>query len=203
VIPVQPQPEPNSFDQKVRKPGQAWLNKNSFPLDRPLPKKSKPEPFWTECLDDLYYGYNGICAYLAIYIEKATGAVSADHFVAKSTSKACLIYEWGNYRLACLRMNTLKNKFDDVLDPFTMADNVFHLELISGHIYVNPAIAITDKKLFDEAKNTRDRLRLDNGENCEMRRKHFEYYVTGRISEYHLRETSPFVWREAQRQNLL
>ena len=126
MIPVKPQPEPTNFDKKVRQTGQNWLRKKGFPLDQPLPEKADPKPLWRECLDELHLEYGGVCAYLAIYIERATGAASADHFVAKSSSEAYLVYEWSNYRLACLAMNARKRAFDDVLDPFYLPENVFH-----------------------------------------------------------------------------
>ena len=203
MIPIQPQPEPTSFDKKVRQPGQAWLQRNGFPNNQPLPDKTEPRAFWRDCLDELHQEYGGVCAYLAIYIERATGAASADHFVAKSTSEAYLVYEWSNYRLACLAMNARKWAFDDVLDPFDLPENVFQLNLITGFIYVNQNLEMQDRKLFDDAETTIRRLKFDNGINNEARRKHFCDYVRKEISAPFLKRTSPFVWHEAQRQGLL
>ena len=203
MIPVQPQPEPTNFDKKVRQPGQEWLRKKGFSSDQPLPVKTKPKAFLRECLDELHQEYGGVCAYLAIYIERATGSASADHFVAKSTSEAYLVYEWSNYRLACLAMNARKRAFDEVLDPFDLPENVFQLNLTTGRIYVNPVLEMKDRKLFDDANVTIYRLKLDDGINRGKRTKHFGDYVQKSISESHLRENSPFVWHEAQRQGLL
>ena len=126
-----------------------------------------------------------------------------DHFVAKSCREAYLVYEWSNYRLACLAMNARKRAFDDVLDPFDLPENVFQLELTTGRIYVNPDLKIQDRKLFDDAKTTIDRLKLDNGINRKARETHFRDYWQKNISALFLKRTSPFVYHEAQRQRLL
>ena len=199
VIPVTYQPPPITFDGKVRQPGLAWLKKNNLDLSQPLPSGTKPHPYWRECLDDLHRSYEGICAYLAVYIERATGAVTADHFVAKSAN-AGLTYEWSNYRLACMAMNRWKGAFDDVLDPFKLPADMFRLELASGRIFVNPEMT---GKFVLEAELTIERLKLDSSINREMRAKHFQDYVQGSITSDHLRKTSPFVWYEARKQGLL
>lgn len=199
MIPVTPQPEPPTFDSNVRQPGLAWLKGKGLSLANPLPKATKPHPYWQACLDDLHKSYSGVCAYLAVYIERAIGAASTDHFVAKSAN-AGLTYEWSNYRLACLAMNSRKLAFDDVLDPFTLPTGLFRLELVSGHVFINPAIV---GQLLAEAEDTIERLKLDSPGNRSMRAQHYQEYVQGEISAGHLRKMSPFVWQEAQRQGLL
>lgn len=199
MIPVAPQPEPAKFDAAVRQPGLAWLNDQGHDLTRPLPKGAKPPPHWRKCLDDLHGSYGGVCAYLAIYLERATGAATADHFVAKS-ALAGQTYEWSNYRLVCLAMNARKQAFDDVLDPFTLPPDVFRLELVSGRLFVNPALA---DPLASEAEATRQRLQLDNSLNRATRARHYDEYLQVHKCEPHLRKMSPFVWYEARRQGLL
>ena len=199
VIPVTYQPPPITFDGKVRQPGLAWLKKNNLDLSQPLPSGTKPHPYWRECLDDLHSSYQGICAYLAVFIERATGEVTTDHFVAKS-SKAELIYEWSNYRLACMAMNARKRAFDDVLDPFKLPADMFRLELASGRIFVNPDMT---GNFVREARLTIKRLKLDSSINRDLRARHFQYYAHSSINSDHLRKTSPFVWYEARRQGLL
>lgn len=73
MIRVEPQPEPPGFDAKVRQPGLAHLAKGGKPTDERANS-------WTECLDDLYQLYGGICAYYAIHFERETGTASVDHF---------------------------------------------------------------------------------------------------------------------------
>jgi len=84
MIHVDAADEPATFDEKVRRPGLAFLQAKRIVLDEPLPPKTEIKPCWRACLDDLYANYNGICAYLAVFFERTTSAVSVDHFVAKS-----------------------------------------------------------------------------------------------------------------------
>lgn len=202
MIPVTPQPPPlPDFVVEVANPGNAWLVARGYNAAMPLPNGAKPPAYWRACLPELHVRYDGVCAYLAVHIEIAAGGVSVDHFVAKS-ALAGLTYDWSNYRLACATMNARKRAFDDVLDPFLLptAENVFHLELVSGRIFVNPAIA---GPVANMAKATTDRLKLDNGINRSMRARHFSDYVTNEISTNILRRDSPFVYQEVLRQGLL
>lgn len=183
MIPVAPAPEPDDFDELVRRPGTTWLKRH---------RRGRLQPYWTACLDELWLRYGGICAFLATHFERVTGAGSVDHFVAKS-SKRSLAYEWGNYRLACRDVNGRKGAFDDVLDPFAIAPQTFLLVLITGKIYVNPALTVAQQK---RAQATIDRLELDRPLLREMRQRHYEELSAGkRLPRY-----SPFVWAEMQRQ---
>lgn len=205
VIPVPPRPEPPRFDGEVRQPGLRWLQEHGIPLDARLAPATTIHPYWRECLDDRHRSYDGICAYLCIFIERCTGGTSVDHFVAKSM-RAGLAYEWSNYRLACATMNARKGPFDDVLDPFEMAPDVFRLELVTGRIYCNPGLSPSERKAADA---TIVRLGLDDPLCREMRARRFRDYITARGPsenpplEQHLRRTAPFVWLEAKRQGLL
>jgi hypothetical protein len=199
MIHVAVQPEPPSFDKKVRRKGLAWLEKKDIPLDHPLPPKSNIEPYWRHCLDDLYEAYDGCCAYLAVFFERVTGGGSVDHFVAKS-QRADLAFEWKNYRLACSRMNSRKRACDDVLDPFEIKNGWFGLELVSGRIYPNSALS---DELKTSVQTTIDRLGLDDSGNREIRARHYQEYLEGLYTEEFLRKRSPFVWSEAKRKNLL
>ena len=93
-----------------------------------------------------------------------------------------------------------KREYDDVLDPFSIEDGWFHLELVTGHIFPN-------QELSDEIKagvqKTIDRLKLDDGANKEMRARHFQHYCEGKVDSEYLKKHSPFVWMEANRQHLL
>lgn len=199
MIPVKRQPEPDTFDVKVRKKGMRYLRKNAIPLDQPLPEGTKLYPYWRTCLDDLYSKYNGQCAYLAIFFERVTGGGSVDHFVAKS-KRADLAYEWNNYRLASSIMNSRKGEFDDVLDPFEIREDMFHLELVSGRIYPNPGLSVEELK---RVSNTITRLGLDDPGCREMRARHYQQYCQESYTEDFLKGYSPFVWHEANRQGLL
>ena len=199
VIHVDQQPEPHDFDKKVRRKGLDWLRNQTFNIHGPVPKGIDIPRYWSACLKDLYDSYGGYCAYLAVFFELTTGGATVDHFIAKS-SNVLLAYEWSNYRLSCSRMNSRKREYDDVLDPFSIEDGWFHLELVTGHIFPN-------QELSDEIKagvqKTIDRLKLDDGANKEMRARHFQYYCEGKVDSEYLKKHSPFVWMEANRQHLL
>lgn len=203
MIPVTPQPEPASFENEVRTPGLKSLSAQGIDLAAPLPPGTALPPYWRRCLDELHASYEGVCAYLGVYIERATGAASTDHFVAKSAIPN-QAYEWSNYRLACLAMNSRKNKFDDVLDPFTMPPDLFRIELTTGRIYYNKSKC---KPLQRKASETIVRLDLDSGVNRNMRVRHFSEYIMlsardGAGAKIFFRRFSPFVWTEIIRQGL-
>ena len=200
MIPVTPQPEPvPKFDQQVRQPGKQWITKENLDPDNPLPPGRELQPYWRACLDDLHTAYEGVCAYLCVFIERVAGGVSADHFVPKSRQLR-LAYEWSNYRLACLRMNARKRNFEDVLDPFSVPPDTFRLELVTGRIYVNPALSGKTRKAAEE---TLTRLGLDDPGCREMRTRYYQDYRQGDMSADFLRRHSPFVWLEACRQEVL
>lgn len=198
MIPVAAKPEPSDFDARVRQPGLAWLAANGIPLNKKLPPKTLLGAYWRRCLDDLHTSYGGICSYLCVFVERCTGGVSVDHLVPKSR-RAGLAYEWSNYRLACMAMNAAKRDYEDVLDPFSLAPETFHLELVTGRIFPNPALT---GAAASAAKDCVDRLGLDEPEPRRMRVRHFQDYLAHRSTDF-LRRYSPFVWYEANRQGLL
>jgi hypothetical protein len=199
MIHVNAQPEPADFDSQVRKKGLAHLQCKGIALSKPLPSNVEIAPYWRNCLDDLHRAYDGVCAYLAIYIERATGGSSTDHYIAKS-NRADKAYEWNNYRLACSIMNSRKRDYDDVLDPFTVATGWFHLELVSGRIFPNQGLSVAQRLAV---QTSIDRLELDDACNRETRARHYQWYVQREIDRNHLHRTSPFVYAEADRQGLL
>jgi hypothetical protein len=142
MIHVERQPEPTppgfDFDQRVRKPGLSALSEltgGGQTTKRPGPRIEKKADkigdlnptllreydYWTRALDALHDAYRGVCAYTCFYIEKTAGP-TVDHFVAITKAALKEAYEWDNYRLACSLMNTHKNDFSDVLDPFDVQD---------------------------------------------------------------------------------
>ena len=199
MIPVQLQAEPVDFDVKVRQKGLAWIAKKGFAVNAPVPKGTKFPAYWSHSNKQLWTAYSGVCAYLAIYFEWATGASSTDHFIAKSKDVA-QAYEWDNYRLSCLAPNRDKNNYDDVLDPIGLALNTFELALATGQI--RPSSALTDKAKIAKARESITRLNLDSADHRNMRMKHYARYLRNMDSQT-LKELSPFVWYEADRQGLL
>lgn len=210
MIYIEQQPEPENFNQIVRQKGLAHLQECNIDLNKPLPPSTKVSPFWRECMLDLHSSYKGICAYMGVYFEAVLGGTSVDHFIAKS-SNAGLTYEWSNYRLACTTMNSRKNKFDDVIDPFSdiLKLELFHLNLISGEIFPNPNpklanLSQTEKNtILPKVRSTIDRLGLDDVICQKIRANWFDEYISQNISSDYLARKSPFVWSEAKRQGLL
>jgi hypothetical protein len=85
VIPVQARAEPAYFEEKIRKKGLAFLAKAGIALDQSAPENFEFNPYWRDCLDDLYRTYDGVCAYLCVHFERIIGGASVDHFVTKSS----------------------------------------------------------------------------------------------------------------------
>ena len=191
---------PKGFSLAVTTPGNQWLTNNGFDLAKPLPPKTLPPPLWRKYIPKMHLKYQGICAYLGVYMEPAIGGISIDHFIAKS-SRASGTYDWKNYRLACSMVNSKKGVFDGILDPFTLPDvpELFHLELGSGRIFVNPLIT---GNLSLAASQTIKTLGLDRALCRAMRARHFRYYTEG-LTKSSLKEFSPFVYSECERQGLL
>ncbi len=187
MIRVELQREPPSFDKRVRERGLRALAENRDPLP----------PYWRRCLDDLHTAYNGVCAYVSIYIDKATGGRTVEHYVAKSSDPS-LAYEWANFRLACSLINSRKGAFDDVLDPFEIEDGWFVLELSFLQISPHPELSA---ELQQEIQGTIDRLRLDGKECRDARAEYFDAYIQGHIDFEYLRRKCPFVASEVQRQD--
>lgn len=188
MIPVQPRPEPDDFDAKVRQPGLQALARGV----------AKPPDLWTLCSLQLWDSYKGICSYLCVLIPR--GMVrTVDHFLAKSKRRD-LIYEWSNYRLASSLMNSRKREFEDVLDPFEVEDGWFVLELSFLQILPNPDL---DPATRTRVQATIDRLKLNDTECRAARATYYEPWVRGWLSFEQLAEWSPFVARELRRQGVV
>lgn len=199
MIPVQKQPEPDDFDQKVRQKGRKWLTDHGLPTHGPVPKGTELQPYWRDCLPQLRSSYKGICAYVCMFIDPITGSAAAEHFVPKSRAVEHA-YEWSNYRLACSKMNSRKHVFDDVLDPFNIKDGTFCLELWSGRIYPSPKLSASESKV---AQDTIDRLGLDDADLRQRRTDWLESFrrgTTDGISLGYLKTHCPFVYQELIRQ---
>lgn len=68
MIPVAAQPEPRAFDKKVRKKGLTHLAQKGYALNELLPTNADIKPYWRDCLTDLHKAYDGVCAYLCIFL---------------------------------------------------------------------------------------------------------------------------------------
>lgn len=209
-------PEPASFEDKVRKPGQNVL---ALLLGKPLPHKmsgQKPSatkkiagksvrkqvadfPYWTSCLDELYESYRGICAYYCYRIERTSGP-GVDHVVAKSNpADPSLAYEWTNFRLACAYANTCKNQYSDVLDPVSIEDGWFCLDVVT--LLVSPSKAL-DKITAAQVKASIERLKLNDARPVETRKHALEHFRQARVNLDFLEQDHPFLAKELRRQGI-
>ncbi len=89
MLKFNPPLEPENFDEKVRQPGNNWLEKNTDPKKRPI-------DYWSKFKSDLADGFNNLCGYSVMY--EPVGTV--EHFLSCENHRH-LAYEWSNYRLRC------------------------------------------------------------------------------------------------------
>jgi hypothetical protein len=205
---------PKNFDDKVRKPGLRAIaemvgkpspyprtagkpHKQVATREKDIPADRFP-PYWTDALDDLMAAYGEICSYSCFRIHRVTGARSADHFAAKSKNWRA-VYQWSNYRLCCSRLNSRKNDFGTVLDPFEIGDRWFELELLGFQVLSGRSI--TSPVIEQQVQDTITRLGLNDF--CRERAEDAERYWNKDYSLKVLNKESPFVAYELWRQNRL
>lgn len=109
------------------------------------------------------------------------------------------VYEWSNYRLACLLMNARKG-VADVLDPFEVGNGWFALELVEFQVVPGHGLPADVHARVVETIAT---LHLSDGVCCEARAEYAQEYWAGEISLSHLRRHAPFVAQELARQGRL
>ena len=199
MIRVAPAPEPPQFDEKVRQPGLALIARLAAEAgseDAIEPNQLKD--YWREVLDDMLVGYNHICAYLSVYISRATGEASVDHMVPKSRALD-LAYEWSNYRLACRQMNSKKG-IAEVLDPFEVGEGWFALDLVAFQVVPGHGLSARVRTRVDHTIKT---LGLSESRFRKLRAKYAKEYWDGEIKLSYLRRHAPFVAKELERQGVL
>lgn len=210
MIRVEPAPEPADFDRKVRQPGRRAMAEMTgspgLPKRRGRPREvvaaspdeipaDKFPALWTAALPDLLESYGRVCAYMSFYIERVTGAASVDHMLPKSVHWR-EIYEWHNYRLACSLMNSRKNNYQNVLDPFEIEDGWFRLELVGYQVIPAPGLPAD---IHEQVQATIDRLKLNDYECLRLREEYADEFYRGDISQARLRRRAPFLAREIER----
>jgi hypothetical protein len=203
MIPIACRPEPADFDHTVRQKGHAFLQQNPHPTSHELEQHS----FWRAALPALREQYGDICAYCALWIPPCTGAPTVDHYIPKTT-KPAQAYEWRNFRLASSRMNSRKQAFQDVLDPFKLKPDWFILDFPSLSVRANPALSAAQAARVNA---TIKRLRL-NHDGCDGAHEAREYWLlefckayekTGRPALPDFYAKAPFIAYELERQGLL
>lgn len=202
--------EPADFDAKVRKPGLRAIaemvgepnlskrrgrKRDVVANSRDAIPADKFPAYWTEALPELLEAYGRVCAYMSFYIERVTGAASVDHMLPKSLEWQ-VVYEWHNYRLACSLMNSRKNNYRNVLDPFEVEDGWFRIELVGYQVIPAPQLPAN---IEAQVQATIDRLQLNDYECRKLREDYVNYFNQGDISLNHLRQRAPFLAREIER----
>lgn len=217
MIRVAPAGEPSSFDARVRRPGldaiaelvgeapsrtrRGRKRKQTFASRDQIPADRFPD-FWAKALDDLREKYDGLCAYLALYIEHGTGSASVDHFVPKSKDWR-LVYEWSNYRLCSLQINGHRRDRELALDPFSIKPGLFALEFTAFQVKPGPAAR---GPMWDIVATTIDDLGLNRRGCCKAREEYVNDYQLGPpvgTELTRLERRAPFIAQELRRQGLL
>lgn len=212
MIPVPLAPEPRTFDQTVRRKGLAAIAEmvGSQPSrPRPGPKR-KPiarreqdippdcfPPYWRDALPDLLESYGRLCAFLALYLEHATGNPSVDHMLPKSR---CWdrVYEWSNYRLCAGTVNTRKKDLTGLVDPVDCQPGWFALELVGYQVVPGPSAPLDHESQISET------LDLVNAPDCcRAREEYVRCYLDGSIDLPYLQRRAPFIAYELRRQHRL
>jgi hypothetical protein len=195
LIPIEPQPSPNVFEEAVRHPGQKFLN-----TGKPLTQQRwRRHNYWTRVFPDLYHAYCRVCAYSCHWIPRDGGAGTVDHFHPKKKYPQ-LAYEWSNYRLASLLCNSRKREFEDVLDPFTIEVGWFVMDFPS--LIVRPGADLVTQRRA-QVQSTINRLRLNDEAALETRLSYLRPFCTGDTSLDYLRARAPFIASELDRQKLV
>jgi 5-methylcytosine-specific restriction endonuclease McrA len=214
MIPVSPADAPSDFDARVRQKGlnaiaelvgERPVRRRSGPIRRKIAERrelipsDKLPPYWRDVLPDMLTSYRRVCAYLALYIEHATGSPSVDHVVPKSKAWD-KVYEWSNYRLACALVNARKSDVDKALDPFEIRDGLFALEFVELQLKRGPA---AEGELGAKVDDTIEKLGLNLPECCGARKEYVVSYEEGHVDLEYLERRAPFVARELRRQGRL
>jgi hypothetical protein len=214
MIPVTPAAEPPHFDRTIRLPGLAAVDelvgrkprvsrrgprrKKIADREEDIPADTFP-PLWRKALPDMLRDYHRRCAYLALYIEPATGNATVDHVTPKSQAWD-QVYEWSNYRLCAALINAKKNVLATVLDPFQIQDGWFALDLVDFLVVVGPR---APARMIREIDSTIDAVGLNRPECCQQRKEYVEEYEHGHIDLDYLTRRAPFIASELRRQGQL
>ena len=191
MIRFEPAPEPEDFDENVRRPGLAWLAKN------PPPKR--PKDYWTKgATHALAVAFRDLCAYCAV--ENIPGTV--DHYRSCKNTRE-LAYEWSNYRYCSDRINQCKGTADEqILDPFEVGDDWFEVLIPSMQLVPTDAIPAQHR---DRAIFTLKRLQLIGGRKDDWivrsRRSWYHMYESGGLTLERLEEKAPLIARAIRKRD--
>jgi hypothetical protein len=185
VINVSPPQKPPDFDDKVRKPGNAWLA--AHPTGR-------PSPYWSKCKSALADGFRDLCAYSAMY--ESVGTV--DHFHPVDTHRH-LAYEWSNYRFASGWINSSKLA-KVVLDPFEVEDGWFEILLPSLQLVISDDIPPEKRQLAEYTLGDKGLHLRDDERVIRQRQKWYNLYLNEGLPIEILEQMAPLIARAIRKQ---
>jgi len=212
VITITLAPEPASFDTAVRQRGLSAIDEmvgRKPRLSRPGRRRKKIAereadippvefpPYWREALDDLLSSYGRLCAFLALYLEHATGNPSVDHMLPKS-KQWDRVYEWTNFRLCAATINARKTDMTGIIDPVECGPGWLALELVGFQVTLGQSLP---GHIAAEIQST---LAIVNAPDCcKARGEYVTCYEHGDITFDYLNRRAPFVAQELRRQGRL
>lgn len=212
MIPVAPANEPARFDKLVRQKGLSAIDelvgrkprlKRRGPPRKKIANSEEEIPadafpaFWRDALDDMLERYERRCAYLALYLEHATGSPTVDHMLPKSR-RWDQVYEWLNYRLCAALINANKSNQTSLVDPFEVGAGWFALELVGFQVIRGPNAPASKTSEINAT------LPILNMPDCiKAREEYVTSYEQGAIELSYLERRAPFIASELRRQGRL
>ncbi len=177
MIPVAPVPEPSGFDERVNRPGNAWLAEN--------PGADRPRDFWSPFRDVLAEGFAHRCGYTAMIDLAGT----VDHHLSYKTHPE-LSYAWTNYRYVAAWINSAKKKAR-VFDPYEVGEGWFEVILPSLQLVATGKVPPEHRALVEETLRV---LPIAHDERIlKQRRRWLRMYEQGKLRLDGLREVAPLV----------
>ncbi|MEP7125266.1 MAG: hypothetical protein ABJE95_30325 [Byssovorax sp.] len=184
MIPVAPVPEPASFDETARRPGNAWVAEH--------PGARRPRDYWSRFRGILADGFANRCGYSAMH--EPVGTV--DHFRSIATDPQ-LTYEWTNYRFASPWLNSSKGS-SEVLDPYEVGEGWFEVLLPSLQLVLTEKIPA---EIRGRAEATLRRLPIEHDERIlKQRRRWYQHYLDGKLSFEGLSDNAPLIAAAVRKQ---
>jgi len=202
MIPIVLAPEPPGFNSMIREKGLSSIDEM---VGRPprvphrgrrrqkiaiheedIPAEQFP-PYWRDALPDLLRSYKRRCAFLALYLEHATGNPSVDHMLPKSR-RWNLVYEWENYRLCAASVNARRNDMTGIIDPVECRAGWFALELVGFQVIRGATAPPANARAIDATLDL-----VNTPEFCKAREEYVTSYEAGDISVGYLERRAPFV----------
>jgi len=181
MIPVNPAEEPAHFNEQIRMPGLAHLQRNSSP-------DAYIRPYWTLCIDDLARVFSGLCGFTAQFNNDGT----VDHFLDKKNHRH-LAYEWDNYRFASPAVQSRKKPGREYLDPFEVEDGWFAISLPDLQLYLTDSVPEEKREI---AQDTIEKLDLIKGRHVMRQRQAlFSEYKSGNMNVEAVRRFAPLLAR--------